>query len=96
MVSTKPSAGLDAGHPLDPLSEAEVALASEILRAAKNSAEYPIYPCAIGGAGQARCAWMETELQGSPVRGRDHVRQQDRRVHVAIVDIGSRTGDSVA
>ena len=32
MVRTKPSAGIDAGHPLDPLSETEVALASEILR----------------------------------------------------------------
>jgi primary-amine oxidase len=31
MVRTKPSAGMDAGHPLDPLSEAEVTLASEIL-----------------------------------------------------------------
>src|SRR2546423_9242743 len=31
MVPTKPSAGMDAGHPLDPLSAAEVALASEIL-----------------------------------------------------------------
>ena len=35
MVRTKPSAGMDAGHPLDPLSETEVALASEILRKEK-------------------------------------------------------------
>ena len=35
MVRTKPSAGIDAGHPLDPLSETEVALASEILRKEK-------------------------------------------------------------
>ena len=35
MVRTKPSAGIDAGHPLDPLSESEVALASEILRKEK-------------------------------------------------------------
>ena len=35
MVRTKPSAGMDAGHPLDPLSESEVALASEILRKEK-------------------------------------------------------------
>jgi primary-amine oxidase len=35
MVRTKPSAGVVAGHPLDPLSETEVALASEILRTEK-------------------------------------------------------------
>jgi primary-amine oxidase len=35
MVRTKPSAGIDAGYPLDPLSETEVALASEILRTEK-------------------------------------------------------------
>jgi primary-amine oxidase len=35
MVRTKPSAGIAVGHPLDPLSEAEVALASEILKKEK-------------------------------------------------------------
>ncbi|UPJ50988.1 primary-amine oxidase [Bradyrhizobium sp. 200] len=35
MVRTKPSAGVEAGHPLDPLSESEVALASEILKKEK-------------------------------------------------------------
>jgi primary-amine oxidase len=31
MVRTQPSAGIAAGHPLDPLSEAEVAQAADIL-----------------------------------------------------------------
>ncbi|KRR30025.1 hypothetical protein CQ13_14600 [Bradyrhizobium retamae] len=35
MIPTKPSVGTDADHPLDPLSEAEVALASEILKKEK-------------------------------------------------------------
>src|SRR5947199_10120710 len=36
MVRTKPSPGVVAGYPLDPLSETEVALASEILRREKS------------------------------------------------------------
>jgi primary-amine oxidase len=40
MVRKKPSARTHAGHPLDPLSESEVALASEILQKAKNLGPY--------------------------------------------------------
>ena len=80
MVRTKPSAGIDAGHPLDPLSEAEVALASEILRTEKRlgpdarfthvQLEEPAKSDVLGWKPAAR----------APRGGRRHpVRQQDRR-----------------
>ena len=80
MVRTKPSAGIDAGHPLDPLSETEVALASEILRTEKRlgphtrfthvQLEEPAKSDVLGWKPNCR----------APAAGRRHpVRQQDRR-----------------
>ena len=92
MVRTKPSAGMDAGHPLDPLSETEVALASEILRAAKNlgpdtrfthvQLEEPAKSAVLGWKPNARVPRCAAATLFDSKTG---------AVHVATVDIGSKT-----
>ena len=92
MARTKPSIRTEAGHPLDPLSESEVALASEILHTVKKlgpharfthvQLEEPAKPDVLGWKPAARLSRRAAVTLFDSKTG---------AVHVATVDLESKT-----
>ena len=80
MARTKPSAGMDAGHPLDPLSETEVALASEILRKEKRLGPHARFThVQLEEPAKSDVLGMEAGCRAAAAGRRHPVRLQDRR-----------------